>query len=249
MDSAVCKLCGEVVSGTKDKGITLTDRGLPNIRQAALIRGDDFIFNVGDVFHKTCKTQYANSKSLKAFENKQCSSSQTPSRKRTLRSEEPTFDPRQHCLFCGKAPREGSYAVCAQNKVSKVRTELQFQTTVRDACSKRQDDWGQVVLGRLNSSPDLFAYDAVYHRRCYQCFILCKKQPKEYEDIPEPSTKKQFVGRPTNERRKMAFDIAINQLEQQSDEVWTVGDLQYFMEQYLEGSDEPYDKTYIKRGC
>ena len=45
----------------------------------------------------------------------------------------------------------------------------------------------------------------------------------------------------------MAFDIAINQLEQQSDEVLTVGDLQYFMEQYLEGSDEPYDKTYIKR--
>ena len=171
----MCKICEDIVSGPKEERITLTQRGIPNMHQAALRRNDSTLFNIGDLFHKRCKHEYTNLKTLKSLERQQSSSSEKTTTKRKLRSEIPTFNPRQQCLFCGIEPDVGSFSVKAQRKASKVRTATKFQITVRDACSKRRDDWGEVVLGRLNAAPDLFAYDAVYHKHCFRMFILCKK--------------------------------------------------------------------------
>ncbi|KAH3731251.1 hypothetical protein DPMN_057259 [Dreissena polymorpha] len=84
-------------------------------------------------------------------------------RKRTIRSESDKYEFKENCLFCGTGAkfdtkRKGS-------EVYSVRT-LEFQKTIKDFCMKRQDDWGEAVLCRLEFARDLPAVEAIYHQKC-----------------------------------------------------------------------------------
>ena len=91
MESSVCKICEDIVSGPKEERITLTQRGIPNMRQAALRRNDSTVFNIGGLFHKRCKHEYTNLKTLKSLERQQSSSSEKTTTKRKLRSRDTYF--------------------------------------------------------------------------------------------------------------------------------------------------------------
>ena len=79
-------------------------------------------------------------------------------RKRKIRSECDEFEFNENCLFCGR----GAKIVTKKNgsEVYSVRT-LEFQKTINDFCMKRQDDWGEDVLCRLEFARELPAVEAI----------------------------------------------------------------------------------------
>ena len=100
---------------------------------------------------------------------------------------------------------------------------------------KRKDAWGQEVLGRIEFTSDLHAYDAVYHQQCSSNFRTFKSKPKE--------TTYAKKGRPSllNE----SFLYAISYLEDNEDIQISVSDLVEKMAEHC-GPGQAYGQQYVK---
>ena len=83
-------------------------------------------------------------------------------------------------------------------------TTLPFISNLKETCNKRQDDWGNMVLGRLEYAQDLPAVEAKYHNVCLTNFNSGYQVPKRYlsEDEQVTSSKK---GRPSKKNVEEAF--------------------------------------------
>ncbi len=84
---------------------------------------------------------------------------------RLLRSAEPAFNYKEHCLFCGKPDTYNHRRAVKGHKLKQVKTK-EFQSEIERLCDTRMDRWSHTVKSRLNSINDLFAADAVYHQVC-----------------------------------------------------------------------------------
>ena len=112
------------------------------------------------------------------------SSSKIIEEQRTIgrRSVKPRFNSKEHCFFCGQPAKNDGRK--RGNDVIPVRTQ-DFQDSIAQICKERNDEWSEIVLGRLEYAQDLHAADAVYHQACSVNFHTGEQVPKaeDKEDL------------------------------------------------------------------
>ena len=114
-------------------------------------------------------------------------------------------------------------------------------------CKKRNDEWSNVVLGRLEYAQDLHAADSVYHQTCSVNFRTGKGIPKQFSSDYEKDAKKAKQGRPVDAVKNSAFAKVVQYLEANDEEQTTVSDLVQIMSEALDGTnEEPYSTVYMK---
>ena len=57
---------------------------------------------------------------------------------------------------------------------------IELQKAVLDICTQRNDEWAQIVKGRIGYVNDLHSSDAVYHQACSVNFRTHKQIPQKY---------------------------------------------------------------------
>lgn len=127
------------------------------------IRDDILNLNIKVAFHKSCRTKYTSKSNLPksdcADHEQQCGASVSTQPSRLSRTETSGFDIQRDCFICGKTKNKGE-------KLTPLTTGTGQNTRekVLLAAEERQD---QQIHMQMLCYPDLFAYDARYHRTCY----------------------------------------------------------------------------------
>ena len=124
-----------------------------------------------------------------------------------------------------------------------------FQDSIAQICKERNDEWSEIVLGRLEYAQDLRAADAVYHQACSINFRTGKQVPLEHcsDDGSDKDTKRPQQGRPVETGKATAFLKVVKFLEENDEEQITITDLVNKMQEYLQGSEEQaYSAVYMK---
>ncbi|KAL5006048.1 hypothetical protein ScPMuIL_017206 [Solemya velum] len=155
-----CTFCGKPVSeGESNRRI---DKSCDRIKQASIKRGVEVIVKSGQAVHSECRRVFCNKIDIEySLKRKHDSASGEPSKDKSLRSSEPAFSYREHCLFCGKPDKYGGRK--KEYALIPVKT-FAFQHTTFRACNTRSDYWSKTVKNRIEFVGDLHAADAVYHK-------------------------------------------------------------------------------------
>ena len=162
------------------------------------------------------------------------------------RSVKPSFNTKEHCFFCGQPAKIDRRK--RGNDVIPVRTQ-DFQDSIAQICKERNDEWSEIVLGRLEYAQDLHAADAVYHQACSVNFRTGKQVPLQHcsDDGSDKDTKRPRQGRPVDTGKATAFLKVVKFLEENDEEQITITDLVNKMQEYLQGSEEQaYSAVYMK---
>ena len=182
MDSAAqpCIICNHTLDdGTKT--VQLTQKGCDGINTACEKRKDVIFTIPGQLVHVECRKKYCNPNIIARDVKEQ----QQTNYSRSLRSKTEAFAFTENCLFCGQ------FAKCDGKKrgydVYPVRT-LDFQKTILNICSIREDAWAQKVSARIEFATDLPAVDAIYHQTCNVNFRTNRDIPKYFQPDVEKNT-------------------------------------------------------------
>ncbi len=90
-------------SGETESVVTLSSKGCEGIAEASKKRGDQIYTEPVQRVHIHCRRVYCNPNAISACTRKQkLDHHASASDKRLLRSAEPAFNYKEHCLFCGK---------------------------------------------------------------------------------------------------------------------------------------------------
>ena len=188
------------------------------------------------VVHQECRRKYCHPNSQRVVQ----SNEQQISSPNTRKSCQNRFDFQTNCLFCGTdakyKDRKKGYDVFP------VRT-LEFQSSIKDICKKRCDDWSKIVLGRIEFAQDLPAIEARYHQTCCSNFRSGYQIPLCKKELLEPSKSKK--GRPTNVLADHAFSEVIKYFETDANEQMSLSDLVSEMEKLC--GTEAYSSVYMKK--
>ena len=249
-----CVLCNKDIDfNNPETHSKLTEKGCASINKATSERGEEriqlvFSENEPQFVHSKCRDKHTNSKYIKLeLKNK----SKVTKRKRTLRSEILPFDHKTCCILCG------IFVDKAKSKKYPDRLGLQYscvlclevKDTLEKHCSKRQDDWAEVVNARLLTINDLLAAEAIYCRDCFRAFINGKDIPRDKQNnLPVPCKKPKLLGRPKLPSKVDAFKLAVGYLEENDDETVTIEHL-YAVMKNKSGlpDDDLYSTRQLKR--
>lgn len=180
IDTDHCIICFKAFSNKKEGVVqNPTHDGLNAILKASQVRHDDVYevlwplqqeilsFNLKVAFHKSYRAKYTSKsnfpKSHTTESDHQPCTSEATAPTRISRHETAGFDIRNDCFICGKPNT-------ARDRLTPVSTGTGQSTRekVLAAADKRQD---KKIHMRMLAVPDLFAYDAKYHRLCYSHYI------------------------------------------------------------------------------
>jgi hypothetical protein len=238
-----CIFCGKPVS--EGKSNALTDKGCERIAEASIERGVEVTVKRGQEIHSECRRVFCNKIDIEYSLKRQLdSASGEPLKDMSLRSSEPVFNYREHCLFCGKPAKYGGRK--KEYDLILVRT-FAFQNTVSRVCSTRSDNWSKSVKSRIDFVGDLHAADARYHKMCSGNFQSGKQTPLCFESDDLVSSKRQKLGRPKDSSRHEAFLKVADYLEANDEEQTTIGDLIEKMQYYLgDSQSEAYRFSHMK---
>ncbi|XP_060579516.1 uncharacterized protein LOC132736408 [Ruditapes philippinarum] len=213
-------------------------KGCEGLTKASLNKGDKLFVVPGNVVHLECRRTYCHPNQKRQTRTE----TELPQSPRTRHKSEKKFDFEKNCLFCGSYAKIG-----AGNKrgfdTYPVRT-FDFQNTIRDVCTKRQDDWGNTVLGRIEYAQDLPAVEARYHQLCSSNFRSGYNIPKQYQ-APEFVNSKAKKGRPTKPCAESAFFKIIEDFENNVNDQTTISDLVDKMRELC--GDNAYSTVYMKK--
>lgn len=227
--------------------VTLTAKGCQGIAQASETRGDQTHTVPGQRVHIECRKVYCNPKSIAASTRKRTLEAGTSSSKCILRSSEPIYEYKTHCIFCGHPDtydHRKHMRKVKGHKLVKVQTD-EFQREIEKVCDTRADSWSEIVKGRINSVNDLFAADTLYHQVCSVNFRTNKSIPQQFTADEDHLPAKR--GRPRDTEQTEAFLKVAAYIEENDDEQTTINNLIEKMSDYLVGTDNiPYHFTYMK---
>ncbi|KAJ8870623.1 hypothetical protein PR048_029646 [Dryococelus australis] len=177
--------------------------------------------------HTECMRDYYDKRRIAHFIKWKSRSVADPELPRLLRStdtsSEISEDANHKCLFCGELVSFAvKHNVGAIAEGVKVRT-YEFQSSVTEMCRERNDEWGMIVLGRMNTIvADLHAADTVYHRSCSANFRTGRNVPVRYSktDISDStgSIKRRRTRRPSDDVRLEPLELATQFYEANDDE-------------------------------
>lgn len=234
MDS--CCICNKTCED--ENFAILRQKGVDGIRAA----NPSIVCNPGDRVHKKCRLDVIRTQYVK----KKSSVEDTVEQPRVIsrRSKTSSFNSKENCIFCGQGAKfDGKKRGF---DTIPVRT-IDFQNSIAKVCKERNDEWSDLVLGRLEYAQDLHAADTVYHQACSVNFRTGKSIPVQYSGEYESNTKTSKPGRPVDNLKSSAFMKVVDYLEENDDEQTTVADLVCKMGEFLEGTgEEPYSSVYMK---
>ena len=186
--------------------------------------------NYSIVCHRDCVSTYTSKSHIKRHltNTNDHSSSTVPPRKRTSRSDLPSFDFKTCCLFCGEVcqllpdPRNPT----RWKKVVQCRTADRggthdFKQRILEVCRERNDEQANQVQVRVEGAiSDLHAADAIYHLACSKSF-MCKRSVNTALRKQEHDT--EYVDE--------AFKFVISELKKDQTRIWNAVEIYHL---YLE---------------
>ena len=129
-----------------------------------------------------------------------------------------------------------------------VRTQG-FQDSIAQIYKERNDEWSEIVLGRLEYTQDLHAADAVYHQACSVNFRTGKQVSLQHcsDDGSNKDTKRPWQGRPVDTGKATAFLKVVKFREENDEEQNAITDLDNKMQEFLQCSEEQaHSAVYMK---
>ncbi|CAG9761611.1 unnamed protein product [Ceutorhynchus assimilis] len=175
MEDSKCFICGDSLQGqvttVKEKGIlTFMDSSKKRKDGKHILLKDETSVTV----HEKCRKIYNKQSYIDAALAEQSSK---PSASR--RSNQPLFDFKGHCLFCGKdasdqfIERQKKLNQSRREKVHEV-TKLDFKQKVIDAAktTRKSDEWSNAVVFRIENEIDLIAAEGRYHGSCLGEYVM-----------------------------------------------------------------------------
>lgn len=198
-ESTLCLLCEKVLSVAETVTVT---RGLETLKQCSIRRNDARIYEkLKDAssicVHVDCRKKYTNPHYIKQTSESgasPCADTPEPTVPR-LRSSLNMFNFKEMCLFCGKPAdikAEIKKPLVKRETICNVETML-YKNSVIDAAKSRNDEWGEIVQARVESTIDLVAAEARYHNSCRKNFFR----------VSAPN--RPIAGRPENTQQTDAF--------------------------------------------
>lgn len=236
-ESTLCLLCQNALSTAETVTVS---RGLETIKQCSIRRNDVRVYKKlkdasSTCIHVHCRKKYTNPKYIQQASESGASPCAQPLPESTvprLRSSLNLFDFKEMCLFCGKAAdikAESKKPLGKREKICNVET-MPFKESVIDAAKSRNDEWGEIVQARVESTIDLVAAEARYHNSC------CKN----YFYIPTSNR----PGRPEDSRQTDAFGKLCDFLNSSDECQYSFSDLQEKCQEFLSSDDQCFtDKT------
>ena len=168
--SESCLICDEPLSVGKTCHIGPT--GNSSLHKASDLRhdglGTEFSTQTEVVLHVECRKRYTRPGSIKAdTQPNDDGDGPTQNNIKTRGCSERGFDFEKDCVYCSEDAKVSvKVAQKYRKSVSKCET-LDLQDSIRSQCLKRNDEWGSVLLGRLENINDLPAAEGRYHRACF----------------------------------------------------------------------------------
>ncbi|XP_028418322.1 uncharacterized protein LOC114543611 [Dendronephthya gigantea] len=227
---SICILCDEELLA--EESVTVT-RGMETIRKSSEQRGDGIAERLDGLssidVHIICRKNYTRQSSIKAVLQP------SPKKQKTLRSSMTQFNFKQHCLFCGDdcdISIETKKPLARRKSIHEIRT-ITCKTTIANAASERDDEWGQIVLSRVESAIDLVAAEARYHGNCYANFLKL------------PSKRK--PGRPQDNDLAEAYEKLFSYLSENDECQYSVDELLHKLAEYLPQSKDLCSEKTLKK--
>ena len=199
-------------------------RGLSSLKEFSIKRGDDELTthlnaklqeNGGKVLvHAKCSREHIDDKKIKRHVTTDTTNG-TPKKKK-FRSQQPNFDWKNNCLFCGDGIPEQHRKKKIKDDTVKIvggkleSAELIYKTHTR--CLERSHTIASTVLRGLSDCLDLVASEARYHTLCHVRYFR-----------NDPSVNK-HAGRPNTSTMQEAFDELCISFETDS-ELFTLDEL------------------------
>jgi hypothetical protein len=184
------------------------------------------------LLHLSCRRQLA----YEALKSNRLNVEVRSNQPRRTRSAAIPFSFTECCFLCGES-------VSRSKDARKVASGSSFDDKIRKIVSERgQEAWAMEVHGRLSCLvSDLFAVDAVYHKKCYVRFTVT--------NLPH-TPKKKKLGRPTDLEALQAFTMLCDKLELECEnELYTLTELYEMMITMTRDQGEnicTYGKAYLK---
>ena len=182
LDKNKCIICFQSLGSSKGKAQVVknpTTDGVKTILRIAQARNDEIYAALSPYeddlisgklnifFHKSCRASYTSSSNNYMFKQDE----QVPSvlqsgeyvSRTCSRAESSLFNIRKQCFICGSDSERKEILTQIQTGTGQSTREKVLHTA-----EERQDE---VVHSRMLNHPDLFAFDAKYHRNCYSIYI------------------------------------------------------------------------------
>lgn len=155
--------------------------GIDTINSIAKLRGALWTISKDQRLHNKCRKNFTNKKTfVKSKPEKEINKPRT----RSSTGSDTQFEYRTNCLFCTERVCkivDNNVEIISKKKkeiegISFVASKEQFDNNLRETLKGRTDNWSLEVAGRVKSVSCLRAEEAVYHRKCYQLFLLGRKR-------------------------------------------------------------------------
>lgn len=217
--SKSCDLCGLSIH-LDEKTVTISNKAAATINEASKERGLEIQVEPGQKVHVKCRHSFTNKKNIevaKKLKRKSQANIQPP----TLRSKQPAFNFKSHCIYCtSRAVDEDG---TRHENVYRVSTTDGQEAMVR-CCETRDDEWAKDVHSRIVFARDLPAVDAVYHQLCNVNFRTGRNIPLRFRSSAFNNNQPQ-AGRNIDRIRQEAFQHVIDEFVENEDEQTTVSEL------------------------
>jgi len=240
----ICIFCNKILDCAGPL-TTLTAKGCDGIAKASDLRHDCNVLTVpGQRIHTNCRKSYCSDRLIKSANKKRgYDEEQSQAGPTTRLSLGTLFEYRDHCLFCGHPDKYAGKK--SPHKLIPIRT-LDFQNSIKEACSTRNDSWAETVNGRIEFVSDLPAAGAMYHLVCSTNFRTGRQIPLQFNTDDTNPSKRLKTGRPHDSMKVDAFNEAMDYLITHDDEQTTVHMLIEKMRQNLPPDIEPYSFPHMK---
>lgn len=209
--------------------ITLGSKGSATVNQKSRERGSDVSTQEGQRVHKKCRQRWCLNFYIQAAKTEEQIDAPPPCK---LQSQEKKFEISKDCFFCCQP------AQCDGRRrgydAFPVKTTT-FQTSIKQVCEERNDEWSQQVMGRISYASDLCAKNAVYHHQCSTNFRTGRGIPKQFNVNDAVSDKRPKLDeyQAALQERNEAFFFVARYVEENADEQVTVTELTKKMDDYL----------------
>ena len=148
----VCKICSKTDSHN-DPWNKIRDTGAETLNAASKTRGDNLIFQSGDLLHHSCRRDYSNKKALASLSRLPPTAPPTPKK---TRQNHASFDFRKNCFLCGECLSKKDDYVSVMCKDREVDNSI--SQTIKD---RNFDKWASchhaTIFARRMQSTTRFA--------------------------------------------------------------------------------------------
>lgn len=226
----ICILCKQTLLGGQTVKV---QKGIDNLKRMSVIRNDDVhkLLQNKDSIEIHTKCRYTYIRRVKETEQK---SSEEP--RHDLRTFDLPFDFKTMCLFCGQTP---DYKHPKRNPISYAST-MKVKNNIIKVCQERNDEWGNIILARVNSVIDLVASEARYHKSCYAFFSKSGTNPPGTSNLTGNKNALSVT-------KSNAFDQLCGYLEDNDECQYDIKELVSIMKEYSLDDQSYYSEEYLKK--